>query len=150
MEQRAITLQIQKMKLWWSYDEALHFLALHLTIVWRCIEFQLLLFKLCSGQKWWQRATTVISPNRVMVLVYCTSSPCPQPLYIEFQPLIFKICSRQQKVTMGKTFKWVKKELWFLCTALPFNILDHWIKLYWIPTSSFQVMLWTRKSNKGQ
>jgi hypothetical protein len=39
-------------------------------------------------------------------------------------------------------------ELWFLCTALPLNVLDHCMKLYWIPTISLQVMLRTRKMQR--
>jgi hypothetical protein len=38
-------------------------------------------------------------------------------------------------------------ELWLLCTALPLNILDHCMKLYWIPTVSVQVMLRKKESN---
>ena len=32
-------------------------------------------------------------------------------------------------------------ELWFLCIALPLINLDHCMKLFWIPTSSFKVKL---------
>jgi hypothetical protein len=39
-------------------------------------------------------------------------------------------------------------ELWLLCTALPLNVLDHCMKLYWIPTISLQVMLRTRKMQR--
>jgi hypothetical protein len=38
-------------------------------------------------------------------------------------------------------------ELWFLCTALPLNVLYHCMELYWLPTSGFQVILRIRKSN---
>jgi hypothetical protein len=47
-EQRAITLKILKMELWLLYT-ALPLIAL--AIVWSCIEFQQLIFKLCTGQK---------------------------------------------------------------------------------------------------
>jgi hypothetical protein len=55
----------------------------------------------------------------------------------------------KEKYQRAVTLYFVKMELWLLCTALPFNVLDNCMKLYWIPNSSFQVMLWTRKSNKG-
>jgi hypothetical protein len=38
--------------------------------------------------------------------------------------------------------------LWFLCTALPLNVLDHCMKWYWLPTISFQVMFRTRKMQR--
>jgi hypothetical protein len=37
-----------------------------------------------------------------------------------------------------------------LCTALPLNVLDHCMKLYWIPTISLQVMLRTKKAMEKQ
>jgi hypothetical protein len=39
-------------------------------------------------------------------------------------------------------------ELWFLRTALPLNVLDHCMKLYWIWTIKLQVMLRTRKMQR--
>jgi hypothetical protein len=87
----------------WSYGScAVHFLLMSLTTVWSCIEFQPVVFKLCSGQgKVTKGNNSVISQDGVVVLVHCT----------------------------------------FL------NILDHCMKLYWIPTVSLQVMLWTKENN---
>jgi hypothetical protein len=79
---------------------------------------------------------SVISPERVALLEHCTSSHCAWPLY--------EVALRQI------TLQILKMELCLLCTALPLIALDHCMKLYWIPTTSFQVMHWTKKSNKGQ
>jgi fumarate reductase subunit C len=59
---------------------ALRFLSIYLTIE-NCIEFQLVVFKLCSGQEKGNGKVTkgnnsIITLDRVMVLVHCTSSYC--------------------------------------------------------------------------
>jgi hypothetical protein len=68
------------------YFCALRFLWIYLTIEWNCIEFQLVVFKLCSGQeksngKVTKGNNSIITVDRVMVLVHCTSSYYAWPLY---------------------------------------------------------------------
>jgi hypothetical protein len=65
------------------------FLSVYLTIVWNSIEFQLVIFKLCSGQeksngKATKGNNSIISLDRVIVLVHCTSSYCAWSLYQVF------------------------------------------------------------------
>jgi hypothetical protein len=66
-----------------SYDScAMHFPLLCLTIVWSCFEFQPVVFKLCFGKgKVTKGNNSVITLDRVMVLVFCTSSDGAWPLY---------------------------------------------------------------------
>jgi hypothetical protein len=133
-----------------------------LAIVWSFIEFQLVVFKLCSRQEKnigevTKGNNSLITLDRVMVLQHCTLNPLivlDHWSCFELQLVVFKLCSLQGKVTKGKNSVISQMELWFLCTALPLNLLDHCMKLYLIPTSSFQIMLQTRKkqwkSNKEQ
>jgi hypothetical protein len=87
----------------------------------------------------------------VMVFVHCTSSYCAWPLYeVAFNSNhLFSSNSFDKKKSWRAITLWlVKMELWFLCTALPLNVLDHCMKLYWNPTFSFQVKLQTRKMQR--
>jgi hypothetical protein len=43
------------------------------------------------------------------------------------------------------TLQILKMEIWLLFTACPLTALDHCMKFYWIPTTSFQVKLRTKQ-----
>jgi hypothetical protein len=85
--------------------------------------------------------------------VHCTSTYYAWPLYevvLNSNQYVLSYAPDKEKYLRAITLYFVKMELWLLCTALPFYVHDNCMKLYWIPNSSFQVMLWTRESNKGQ
>jgi hypothetical protein len=81
--------------------------------------------------------------------VHCTSYYCAWPLYeVVLNQYVLSYASDKEKYHRAVILYFVKMELWLFCTALPFNVLDNCMKLYWIPNSSFQVMLWTRKMQR--
>jgi hypothetical protein len=73
------------------------------TLVWNCIEFEPIAYMLCFATKVTKGNNSIITLDRVMVLVHCTFSSWAWPM-----------------------------------------------KLFWIPTNTFQVMLRTMKNIKGQ
>jgi hypothetical protein len=100
---------------------------------------------------------SVIKTERDTFLLseHCTSSYCASPLY-EVAPsykLLFSgYVLDKEKGQRAIILQILKMELWLLYTALPLIACDHCMILYLIPTTSFQVILWTnlKQSNKGQ
>jgi hypothetical protein len=78
---------------------------------------------------------SVISLETIMVLIHCTSSYCAWPL--NSNQYFSSYASDKEK---GNDSLISQDGVMFFCAL-------HCMKLYWIPKSGVQVMLWTRKNN---
>jgi hypothetical protein len=69
-------------------------------------EFQPVHFMLCSSTRKSNKGHSIITLERVMVLLHCTSTYCAWPFTVlscfEFQPLVFKLFFGQGKSIKGQ------------------------------------------------
>ena len=61
---------------------------------------------------------------------------------------VLELCPGQENLIKGNNKKVSKAELWFLYTALPFNVFYPFIQQNLL--NSFGIIPWARKFNKGK
>jgi hypothetical protein len=111
-------------------------------------EFQLVVLKLCSGQKE-SNGNVTKGSNSITTsgqsYGYCALHFLLLCLTIvwscfEFQPVLFKLCCGHGIVSKGNNSVICQNYVIVFVTALPLNVLEDCMKLYWIPTITLQVM----------